>query len=86
MTEYLFIEDPGHGWLRVPLEELVELGIADQITIFSYQDQRYAYLEEDLDAGTFARSKGLDLRTVPTEYQEYTNVRRLPSYQAPKSA
>lgn len=45
-----FISDPGHGWLRVPIEMLKpEMGISG----FSYVDAEWAYLEEDCDAGRF---------------------------------
>jgi len=45
--------DAGHGWLKVPLQLLNELGIADAITRYSYMCVQYAYLEEDKDAATF---------------------------------
>jgi hypothetical protein len=57
-TRYTFFADPGHGWLSVPLSEIKELGIADKISDYSYINGKSAYLEEDLDAGTF-----LDART-----------------------
>lgn len=52
----LFIDCPEHGWLRVTIEDLKELGIEDDISPFSYLGKHYAYLEEDLDAGTFLDS------------------------------
>lgn len=56
-TKYHWFSDPGHGWLRVEKTELVELGISDQITDYSYQRGKYAYLEEDRDLDTFAKAK-----------------------------
>jgi hypothetical protein len=53
MKTFDFISDPGHAWLKVPHRLLAELGIADQITTYSYSRADYAYLEEDLDAGRF---------------------------------
>lgn len=50
---YNFYHDPGHGWLEVPLSEILELGIADKITVFSYLNGHMAYLEEDQDAPLF---------------------------------
>ena len=47
------ITDPGHGWIKVPKKLLVELGIAEKITPYSYMRGDFAYLEEDVDAGTF---------------------------------
>jgi hypothetical protein len=55
MNTYRFFSDPSHGWLRVPVKKILELGIANKITRFSYVSPsgKYVYLEEDLDAGTF---------------------------------
>jgi hypothetical protein len=36
MSNYKFITDAGHGWLSVPLEDIRKLGIADQISRYSY--------------------------------------------------
>jgi hypothetical protein len=44
--------DPGHGWGKVKRDVLVNLGIADKITRYSYQRGDYAYLEEDCDLTT----------------------------------
>ena len=40
-------------WLKVPRKLLVELGIADRISRYSYERGEYVYLEEDRDCGTF---------------------------------
>ena len=40
-TEYLYITDAGHGWLKVPLAELLKLGIADKISSYSYAGSFY---------------------------------------------
>ncbi len=57
--KYTFISDPGHGWLLVPLAELVALGIADKISACSYIDKEGAWcaLEEDCDVVKFLRAK-----------------------------
>ena len=44
--------DPGHAWCKVSRKLLVELGISDQITTYSYQRNDSVYLEEDMDLGT----------------------------------
>jgi hypothetical protein len=44
--------DPGHAWGKVKREVLVNLGIADKISRYSYQRGEYAYLEEDCDLTT----------------------------------
>ena len=54
---YTFYEDPGHGWLRVLIAELAELGIQNEITSYSYRDDQYVYLEEDSDLDTFLKKK-----------------------------
>lgn len=54
---YSFYEDPGHGWLKVPIKELIKLNIADKITGYSYMQNEHAYLEEDCDLATFVNAK-----------------------------
>jgi len=54
---YLFISTPAHGWLKVPLSELEELGIRNKISAYSYKDSLYAYLEEDCDLTMFIEAK-----------------------------
>ena len=48
--------DPGHGWLEVDRNHLVELGINDKITSYSYQKGNKVYLEEDMDMGTYLKA------------------------------
>ena len=55
-TEYLYITDAGHGWLKVPLAELIKLGIADKISTYSYRHDDNVYLEHDCDAAIFANA------------------------------
>ena len=54
---YEFITDPGHGWLKVPLNELKESGY--QPSEFSYFNDTHAYLEEDCDASLFLHKIGV---------------------------
>ena len=65
---YDFISDPGHGWLKVPLFDLVESGVTKQISEFSYLTKEHAYLEEDCDAGTFIEA--LKKRRINVEFNE----------------
>lgn len=55
MMVYTFYSDPGHGWLRVPMNELIDLDIAPKISAYSYvyRNGKWVYLEEDIDAGKF---------------------------------
>ena len=57
--QYKFLDDGSHGWLAVPLTDLEDLGIEDQISECSYVDHDWgiAYLEEDCDATTFITAK-----------------------------
>ena len=84
MTEkYKFISDPGHGWLRVPLLEILALGIADEISTCSYLGfkGRHVYLEEDCDLSVFCRAKGWKVGTlydhIEEEHQEFTQIRQM---------
>lgn len=51
--KYLLFESPRHSWLQVPISELKELDILEDISPFSFRDEQFAYLEEDMDMGTF---------------------------------
>ena len=64
MSIYTFIADPAHGWLAVPLAEIRELGIAGDISQYSYIDtsEGVAYLEEDGDTLRFIEAKGINIR------------------------
>lgn len=58
-----YIQDPGHGWFKVSVKQLVQLGIADRISNYSYRRGTWAYLEEDCDASIlFAalRERGIE--------------------------
>ena len=55
---FTFYEDASHGWLEVPKSLLKELGIADQISSYSYQSGDMAYLEEDADLSLFISKYG----------------------------
>lgn len=48
----IMYSDPGHAWGKVKRDVLVNLGIADKITRYSYQRGDYAFLEEDCDLTT----------------------------------
>ena len=57
---YKFFHDPAHGWLEVPLSELLDLEIADKISTYSYKSELrgMAYLEEDCDLTVFLNAIG----------------------------
>ena len=73
-NDLTFIEDPGHGWLRIPLTDVAALGIQDEITACSFIDGEYAYLEEDCDYSIFyqaCQDQGVSQPTITTEYVPY---------------
>lgn len=72
---YIFHEDPGHGWLEVPVEDICELGIVTDISRYSYQRGQIAYLEEDCDAPRFLEA--LKARGIPFKLTENVYPRSL---------
>jgi len=69
-----YFTDPGHGWVSVKIDTLKNLGIADQISHYSYMRGKSAYLEEDCDLGTLYRvcdANGINL----TLKAKHTNSR-----------
>ena len=75
--------DPGHGWIEVPLPIIAKLGIAKDISSYSYTDGRNAYLEEDCDAWVFVKAfeKAHGARPeIVEQYKENTPIRNLPRF------
>lgn len=57
--------DPGHGWVRFPKLRLIKLGIADKISVYSYQNGANAFLEEDCDLTVLVnalRNRGYEIK------------------------
>lgn len=85
---YIAHNDPGHGWLGVPMKDLFTLGIADAITPYSYLNDGIAYLEEDCDYTTFivsAEAAGWKVKVThvhedPTPIRSYRPYPALPEY------
>ncbi|MBK9056008.1 MAG: hypothetical protein IPL78_35455 [Chloroflexi bacterium] len=72
-THLTFTNDPGHGWLKVPLTDIAALGIEAQITPYSFIEGQYAYLEEDLDAPCYLEAlttQGLPQPEITDQYVE----------------
>jgi hypothetical protein len=57
MNMYQMVEDAGHGWVKVPMQELIYLGIIDKITVYSHIKGNNVWLEEDCDATTWIEAK-----------------------------
>ena len=53
VRKFGFYSDPSHGWMKVSLKELQELGLIDKISPYSYAKDDSVYLEEDSDATKF---------------------------------
>lgn len=65
--QYRFHDDPGHGWLEVPLADIRELGLESQISSCSYTDGANVYLEEDGDAPRFINAYKARFGEAPRE-------------------
>jgi hypothetical protein len=83
---YKFYSDSGHGWLAVKRIELINLGIADKISHYSYQRGGTVYLEEDCDVSTFFKAKGWvtagdwKQNVVEGKHQDRSPIRSYDSY------
>lgn len=66
--------DPGHAWAKVSISLLLKLGIADQISGYSYRRGAFAFLEEDCDLGLFVNAMKQTGRAV--EFIEHHTDKR----------
>lgn len=84
-------EDPGHGWLQVPIPLIKELQAARKLQIsgYSYRDinGENAYLEEDCDLGAFVNCfPSVNFRQmfehgqIERKYAEHIFIRELPHW------
>lgn len=77
---YSFYSDCGHGWLKVPLKDLSELGLFKSISSYSYINGGYAFLEEDCDLSKFIIE--LEKRSLVFKYRnmKQSNHSRIRSF------
>lgn len=73
MTTYQYLQDPGHGWLQVPMTDIKKLGLAQKISAYSYRKGDSAFLEEDCDMSLFIKAMNITgqefkLNEVHTNY------------------
>jgi hypothetical protein len=68
--------DPGHGWGAVKRTLLESLGIADQVSSYSYQRGKTVYLEEDCDLSLLIRA--FKERGITPEWIDHHTDRRSP--------
>lgn len=85
-TSFDFISDPGHGWVKVPIVLLCQLGIAGKVSSYSYWRKGFAYLEEDCDLSLLVAA--LSERGHQIKFRErnrahgYSRVRNYDHYRA----
>ncbi len=53
MLKFRWFQDPGHAWLRVPLDFLQSTAFRPSSYSYVSENERYVYLEEDADAPAF---------------------------------
>lgn len=70
---FKFYSDPSHGWVAVKRRHLVDLGLINTISVFSYQRGATVYLEEDCDARLFAESYKKKFGKYPIYKESHTN-------------
>ena len=79
---YTFISDDAHGWLKVPVSDVIASGV--DVSNYSYRDARYAYLEEDGDGPAFMRAIGMkwsDTRIKDVRHNGMSRIRSMWGYQ-----
>jgi hypothetical protein len=78
-----YIQDPGHGWLEVPVSELRRVGVHKDISPYSYRNGKMAYLEEDYDMPAYllaVRARGEPRPVLEEVYEDDTPIRKYDSY------
>ena len=71
-------EDPGHAWIGVKIDLVKQSGV--EISPFSYQRGKTAYLEEDCDAPAFIRAIELQGFKVFKDYRHTDRNSPIRSY------
>jgi len=71
-SELVWISDPGHAWLRVPIGDYFASGI--QASRFSYVDAAYVYLEEDRDAELYLDAARIPWRSLAAEPYAFREI------------
>ena len=77
--------DPGHAWARIPKAKLVQLGIADKISTYSYQNGANAFLEEDCDLSVLVvalRDRGYEIKFNESHANKQSKIRNYATYRA----
>ena len=77
--------DPGHAWARFPKAKLIQLGIADKISTYSYQNGANAFLEEDCDLSVLMvalRDRGYEIKFNESHANKQSKIRNYATYRA----
>ena len=64
-----YYQDAGHGWVKAKFSLIQKLGIAEQISTYSYMRKDSVYLEEDCDLGRLYEA--LDKRGITLKLKEF---------------
>jgi hypothetical protein len=78
-----YYQDPGHGWVKIKLDKLKQLGIMQDISYFSYTRKEYAYLEEDCDLNKLylaCDKQGIELKLREHIADKNSKIRNYQSY------
>ena len=81
-----YYQDPGHGWVKISLVKLLQLGLNDSISYYSYIRGDYAYLEEDLDLGRLyqaADKAGITIKLREHWTNKTSKIRSYRHYRTP---
>jgi hypothetical protein len=77
------VHDDGHGWVGIDYATLDRLGIATEISAYSYRGQTAAWLEEDRDAEILLRAlscAGIKYRIRDEHIDGDAPIRMLPRW------
>ena len=78
-----FYTDPGHGWVAVKRRMLHDLGIAYNISYYSYEKGATVYLEEDKDFATLLDAlgkRGIGVKLNERRTDNYSPIRNYNHY------
>ena len=76
--------DPGHAWAKVKRQVLINLGIADKVSSYSFQLRDNVYLEEDCDLFLLHQTldaQGVRLKFVEKHTDKTSKIRSYDRYQ-----
>jgi len=77
------VHDSGHGWVGIDYATIDQLGIATEISPYSYRGQTMAWLEEDRDAEILLRAlscSGIKYRVRDEHIDGDAPIRMLPRW------